>query len=304
MRAFRLSLLLFSIAACAQQVAAQTVYKIRNPDGSVTYTDRKPREGEGAEVTTIKVRADSQRMSDLRIDRVGRAREAVAINFLYGPIEVTLEFKDAVNVGSAPPLPLRQVLPNVGHHRLAEISALDERGDSRFGLAMTAVPGDPAALPDANVYLLPVDTGQWRIDQGFNGKFSHQEAESRYAIDINVEEGTPILAARDGTVMQVEEHFEGAGLDREKFGSRANHLRIVHPDGSMAVYAHLAADGVLVRPGVRVRRGQRLGASGNTGFSTGPHLHFALQVNRGMKLEAIAFEMESPAGRVAIPGQQ
>ena len=62
------------------------------------------------------------------------------------------------------------------------------------------------------------------------------------------------------------------------------------------LYAHLDANGVFVRPGQRVRRGQRLGLSGNTGFSTGPHLHFVIQANRGMRLESLPFRMFGPGG--------
>ena len=112
-----------------------------------------------------------------------------------------------------------------------------------------------------------------------------------------------MLAAREGLVMQVEDDFEGAGLNREKFGGRANHVRIQHPDGTMGVYAHLQPESVTVQAGQRVRTGQRLGASGNTGFSSGPHLHFAVQCNRGMELVAIPFELEGPGGPIAIPGR-
>jgi len=59
----------------------------------------------------------------------------------------------------------------------------------------------------------------------------------------------------------------------------------------MGLYAHLRPEGVLVRVGQRVRQGQQIGLSGNTGFTSGPHLHFAVQVNRGMNLVAIPFRM-------------
>ena len=95
-----------------------------------------------------------------------------------------------------------------------------------------------------------------------------------------------------------------AGLHREKYGGRANFIRILHDDGSMAVYAHLQPEGVQVHTGQRVRQGQRIGLSGNTGFSTAPHLHFVLQVNRGMRLESIPFRMFGPLGELRFPGSR
>ena len=98
-------------------------------------------------------------------------------------------------------------------------------------------------------------------------------------------------ARRLGTVMDIERYFHRAGQNPEIDGPRANYVRIVHDDGSMGVYAHLDYNGVIVRPGQQVEAGQQIGRSGNTGFSTGPHLHFAVQVNRDMELVSIPFEM-------------
>jgi murein DD-endopeptidase MepM/ murein hydrolase activator NlpD len=92
--------------------------------------------------------------------------------------------------------------------------------------------------------------------------------------------------------MQVESGFDRPGLDRVAYGGRANFIRLLHDDGTMSLYAHLKSDGVLVRPGQRVTAGQRIGLSGNTGFTTGPHLHFAVQVNRGMRLLSLPFRMQ------------
>ena len=97
--------------------------------------------------------------------------------------------------------------------------------------------------------------------------------------------------------MQVESDFDKAGLDLEKYGGRANYVRILHDDGTMGLYAHLRPEGVLVRVGQRVRQGQQIGLSGNTGFTSGPHLHFAVQVNRGMNLLSIPFRMPGVTDR-------
>ena len=75
-------------------------------------------------------------------------------------------------------------------------------------------------------------------------------------------------------------------------------VEIMNADGSMALYAHLAENGALVHQGQQVEVGQRIGLSGNTGYSTAPHLHFAVQVNRGMQLVSIPFRMR---GLVAPP---
>ena len=127
--------------------------------------------------------------------------------------------------------------------------------------------------------------------RGFGGSFSHTDPQNRYAIDFGAAQGTPVFAARGGVVMQVESDFDKAGLDLEKYGGRANYVRILHDDGTMGLYAHLRPEGVLVRVGQRVRQGQQIGLSGNTGFTSGPHQHFAVQVNRGMNLLSIPFRM-------------
>jgi murein DD-endopeptidase MepM/ murein hydrolase activator NlpD len=162
------------------------------------------------------------------------------------------------------------------------------------------VPGDPNARPRDVQYLMPLRQPRQRIDQGYGGSFSHNDPQNYYAVDFAAPIGTPVLAARAGTVMEIESDFDKAGLNLEKFGGRANFVRILHDDGTMGLYAHLQENGVLVRVGQRVRAGQQIGSSGNTGFTTGPHLHFVVQVNRGMRLESIPFQMAGPQGALAF----
>ena len=139
----------------------------------------------------------------------------------------------------------------------------------------------------------------WRMPfRAASGVFaSHDSDENRYALDFAAPEDTPVLAARAGIVLQVDTGYRGSGLDYARDATRANFIRILHDDGTMALYGHLAPDGAQVVPGQRVEVGQRIGSSGNTGYSSAPHLHFVVQVNRGGQLVSIPFRMQG----VAIP---
>ncbi|MCO6717057.1 M23 family metallopeptidase, partial [Streptomyces sp. CHB19.2] len=68
-----------------------------------------------------------------------------------------------------------------------------------------------------------------------------------------------------------------------------NFVRILHDDGTMSVYLHLQRGSIKVAEGQWVRTGQPLASSGNTGRSTGPHLHFVVQRNTGEAVESIPF---------------
>src|SRR5690606_16039404 len=86
------------------------------------------------------------------------------------------------------------------------------------------------------------------------------------------------------------------GTDLGVNGPRANVVRVLHDDGTMSLYGHLNWNSIRVRPGQRVARGEYLADSGNTGFSTGPHLHFVVQRNKGGALESVPVEFAGPGG--------
>lgn len=295
-----LPLLTVIAIALAPLAGAQTVYKLVRPDGTVHYTDRRPADVDGVE--TIQVRAEVQQIARLRVESDRELRHAVVGNVLHGPLEIRLLAAEASNLQSEPALPLRTVLTGEGEQRVAVFGPLDPAQGWGFSLQLQAMPGDPRAVHQDVDYALPFDGGGWRIDQGWGGRFSHTSPESRHAVDFSAPEGTPVLAAREGVVMQIADDFRGAGLDLEKYGARANFVRVLHADGSMGLYAHLAPESARVRPGARVRAGQVIGAVGSTGYSTGPHLHFVVQVNRGLKLESVPFRMQGQGGALRIPG--
>ncbi|GAA5078091.1 peptidoglycan DD-metalloendopeptidase family protein [Lysobacter panacisoli] len=287
--------------ATAFGAGAAKIYRWTDRNGITHYGDHAPN-APTAQVQMIPVEGEPSAIAQLRIENDGDRFLAFADNRLSGPIEVQLDFSRSDNVIGQPVLPARATVGARGTALVAVLSSADPDRGFDFELQMESLPGDPTARPRNVDYLLPLQQAQFRIDQGYGGQFSHRDEQNRYAVDFAADIGTPVLAARDGVVMQVESDFDKAGLNLERYGGRANFVRILHDDGTMTLYAHLKSEGALVRVGQRVRAGQQIGLSGNTGFTTGPHLHFAVQVNRGMRLESIPFRMIGPAGPLRISG--
>ncbi|GHA05108.1 peptidoglycan DD-metalloendopeptidase family protein [Oceanisphaera arctica] len=147
--------------------------------------------------------------------------------------------------------------------------------------------------------------GRYRVTQGFNGEFSHNKPSNRYALDIALPIGTPLYATRDGVVMAAVDHHVGGGL-KAKYRGKANHLRLRHADGTMTLYAHLQTGSLQVKEGDKVKVGQRVAASGHTGYSSGPHLHLALQVDNQGRRESVPFTLHGSypvAGRWLLAGE-
>jgi len=132
------------------------------------------------------------------------------------------------------------------------------------------------APPGENVlYRLPFEEGRsYCVVQGYHGKLTH-EGRDEYAVDFAMRKGTPVCAARAGVVVDLKESSKIGGSD-EKFRHESNYVCIAHADGTVAEYHHLHHEGVLVEIAQRVEAGQRIAISGNTGYSTGPHLHFGV----------------------------
>ncbi|WNH47840.1 M23 family metallopeptidase [Stenotrophomonas aracearum] len=221
-------------------------------------------------------------------------------NHLAGPVQVAL--RPGAGAPALPGLPLQTVLPSSANRVVARLQLPPDA--QRLDLLLDAVPGDPSARPQDVAYRLPFDARRFQVTQAPQGRFSHGDAENRDAVDFALPEGTPVLAARAGKVMQVQGNFSGNGQDPLRDRERANFIRILHEDGSMAVYAHLRENGVLVRSGQRVEAGQRIGVSGNTGFSTAPHLHFVVQANVGMQLRSIPARIVAPQGELHFAREQ
>lgn len=110
-------------------------------------------------------------------------------------------------------------------------------------------------------YAFPV-VGDWHISQRYAGS-------AHTGVDIAAEQGTPVVASKDGVVSMVQNWDEQTTSGMQSYG---NCIDISHQDNVTTRYAHL--DSIVVKEGQPVVQGQVIGYVGNTGNSFGNHLHF------------------------------
>jgi len=145
----------------------------------------------------------------------------------------------------------------------------------RAGLSTSGGYGDPYAVWDTSLrYAWPFPKGGgYKIIQGYNGSFSHNKEDSRYAIDFSLAVGDTVCATQDGLVMSILQE-NTLGGKTQKYRPYANYITLYHADGLITQYVHLAPNSALVEVGARVKKGQAIALSGETGFADGAHLHF------------------------------
>jgi len=136
----------------------------------------------------------------------------------------------------------------------------------------------PASDEELPAFHLPFPLGTgYLVSQGNAGNYIHQARRlSEFAWDFVMSEGSVVVAAAAGRVAAVEEGMRGGGFS-DLYAGYANYVLIEHAGGLYSPYLHLATTGVLVFPGQLVTAGQPIALSGDTGYSSGPHLHFQVQ---------------------------
>lgn len=285
----RLTLIALLGCVLAGAASAQALYKYRGDDGEWIYSDRPP--DDGKTVAEIRSLTPTSPKSGIRIDYdiEGDTVRLVATNEYYAPVELALRFETIRGLEFPhPDDPLRWVLPPRSAMPLVRLARLEDAVQPSLEYRYEYMIGDPQARHQAaEPYRAPFAiSSEHPVSQAYPEMVTHNTPDSQYAVDIAMPVGTDVFAARGGIVFDVTaQNFKG-GADAANM-SLANVVRILHDDGTYAIYAHLNWNSIRVRVGDVVERGEYIADSGNTGFSSGPHLHFAVVLNTGMNMRSV-----------------
>jgi murein DD-endopeptidase MepM/ murein hydrolase activator NlpD len=242
----------------------------------------------------------------IEVERAESGAAFFAVNQLDAPASLLLDFPVLENMTSSAALPVKAVVLPRARKLLVEIRA-NERAESfrwRWGWRWTT--GVLDARHDASArYWVPWSPNlRFEVGQAVGGTYTHN-GNWRFAFDFWMPTGTPIRAARDGTVVRAVEDFSQSGTE-ERFKKRANSIFILHADGTIARYLHLQRGGANVEVGDRVAAGDLIGFSGNTGYSQNPHLHFdVFSVDENLEWQTVdvRFATAAPEGFRPVSGQ-
>ncbi len=213
------------------------------------------------------------------------------------PISLLIEFSKLENLVSNKQLPFKVILkPNQSREKVITLSPKNKDKKTFYKYTYKSMNGDCNKKHDSRyAYQLPFEKDdKFRVMQGFFGEFSHK---NQYAIDFDMPIGTKIVATREGIVVQTKDDSNKRGNTKE-FANDGNYIRILHDDATTANYFHLRKGGVEVKVGDEIKKGQFIGYSGNTGWSTAPHLHFTIYQNSFEKSVTVPFKFETSPNKL------
>lgn len=285
------------LLAHASPVCAQKLFKYRDANGVWVYTDRQPSSDQPYEETSLErsFEAAEVRLYQ-RADDAGIA--LIAHNTYFAHVQLAYRLTNLVNVAASVEPTGIVTLPPRSETTLTVVEKQNRNQTMSLSSEFQFLPGDPEAVHSPEgPYRLPFALAtSFPVSQAYPDRITHLDPSSEHAVDFSMPIGTPIYAARGGIVIEVASDFFDSGLDPSVDGPRANVVRVLHDDGTMSLYAHLSWNSIRVVPGERVTRGEYLADSGNTGFSTGPHLHFVVQRNRDGAIVSVPIEFAGAAG--------
>jgi murein DD-endopeptidase MepM/ murein hydrolase activator NlpD len=225
--------------------------------------------------------------SDIKAVKVTAEREGQVTHFYvenneYSEITMTFEM-GLVNLKGPSAFPYTATFSPRKKTLAFDLSPVDSKAKWEYAYTNYYKLGSCVAHHDDDfLYTLPYAPGRkFKVTQGYNGEFSHKGS-NLYATDWQMPEGTTVYAARGGVVVKTKDDSNIGGSSM-KYDQYNNYVLIRHEDGTLGHYCHLQKNGCLVQVGQEIKTGQAIAHSGNTGFSSGAHLHFSVYKTRDGK---------------------
>lgn len=239
-------------------------------------------------IFSAEAESSARKMFQVVTKREGNATRFYVDNREANEVTATFEVQ-AINLKGSKGFPYTGTFPANQLTEAFTVSPIDPEQHWNYSYTSHYTVGSSNARhDDSYVYRLPFAPGAtFKCTQAHNGAYSHHGSD-QYAIDFKMPVGTPVHAARGGVVAKIKDDSSKGGPDR-KYENHANYVLIRHSDGTLGNYAHLAKGGAKVVVGQRVEAGDLIALSGNTGFSSGAHLHFSV------------FKTKNGKGRLSIP---
>jgi len=292
------------LALPVTMVPAQTAYKYRDANGQWVFTDQARPAAESDESFSLAHENNTTLHVSVERSDDGRSTQLTAVNdcLCSATFQVSIAHSGFSSIADGSHIQAT-LAPGTRQTLLSSTRAGVDDGELRYVWKVAL--GSPDAVHNPTLpYRVPFGVGStFVISQAYPVRVTHTTAESEYAVDIALPDETPVYAARDGVVINTR-HDSYRGAPAPVMLDQANFIEILHSDGTIAVYAHLHWDSIRVRVGEHVARGQYLANSGNTGFTSGPHLHFAVIRNAGLEDVSVPIQFAGIAGVPVSPVNQ